>query len=237
MMLSEAIGLTMLALPVWLTLPTVYAFCLLLGLGYTLMAALLGSIGGGHGGDFGHGLDIQHDFDLHADHGATAFGHHGQLAGGAHLGPFSPLIIALFLTCFGGTGLLCTRVMDLGALSVAPAAGSSLAFAAACIWMFNRLFARIEAASQALACDLIGRSAQVITPIPQGPGAGQVAYVIRGSRYTLTARTEDAIAMPAGAEAIILRVVGPSCFVVPASDARAAKAMKQRAQIEAVAKA
>ncbi len=230
----------------WFSLSGLYAFCFVVGLGYTVLAAVLGSLGGDAGGhdvagaghdlgDFGHDLDVSHDLDLTADHGEVAFGHHGEMAGGAHLGPFSPLIIALFLTCFGGTGLLFTLTAPLGSLSLLPAVGSSFAFAALAIWAFNRLFARVEATSQARACDLIGRQATVITPIPEGPGAGTVAYVINGTRYTMVARSEDAAAMDRGAEVVILRIVGQGCFVVPVADKRGVKAAERLRQLESVA--
>lgn len=224
------------------SLTGLYVFCLIVGMGYVLMVAILGTIGGGadHTGDFDHGglgdfgqdLDVEHDLDLSADHGETAIGHHGQAVSGTHLGPFSPLIIALFLTCFGGTGLMFTRVASLGALSALPASASSLVFAVAAAWVFNRLFNRIEASSHATASDLLGRTAKVIVPIPIGPGAGQIAYLIKGTRYTITARSEDAVTLPQGAEVVILRLSGNSCFVAPRDSKRAADALKFRARAD-----
>lgn len=208
----------------WFNLPAVYAFCLALGAGYTILVAVLGSFGGGFG-HFDHGGFEGHDLGHGGDHDT---GH-----GGAHMGPFSPLIIASFLTCFGGTGLLFTKMVSLGRLSLAPAGGAAVAFAGATIWIFNRLFARVEATSQAKACDLVGRVATVITPIPQGPGAGAIAYVINGTRYSLAARSEDAVAMDRGSEAVILRVTGPSCFVAPPGDERSVRAIRHREQMDA----
>jgi len=221
----------------WPNLPLVgiYSFCLVVGLGYVLLAALMGSLGGGHDfghlGDFGHDLDAGHD--LGGGHGEGAAGQHG---GGAHLGPFSPLVVALFLTCFGGTGLLFNNVGLRGMMSLGPATGSAAAFAAAAAWLFNRLFRTIEATSQARACDMLGRRAMVITPIPKGPGAGAIAYVINGTRYSMTARSEDAVAMDRGAEAVILRVMGQSCFVAPPGDPRSQKAIDRREKLEAAEK-
>lgn len=255
--LLAAVTLTLSA--AWLNLPGFYAFCLVLGVGYVVVVASLGMVGGGDADhdidhdvdhdfdtDFDADADLDADFDADADvdgggiadfdhdldHDAAPTGHHGSLSG-AHLGWLSPLIVAFFLTCFGGTGLLFTRVVDLGVLSVAPAAASSLVFAAAAIWTFNRIFGKLEASSHATASDLVGRSAKVIVPIPQGRGAGKIAYSVKGSRYTMTARSEDAIAMAQGAEAVILRIVGQCCFVAPPNDKRAREAIKRRARADA----
>ncbi len=239
----------------WFTLSTIYVFCFVVGLGYIIVAALLGTLGGAmdHGdvggadidadvdfdADFDGGFDPgDFDYDLDIDHGEVAIGHHGEMVGGAHLGPFSPLIIALFLTCFGGTGLLFTTVVDIGAaLSVLPASGSSLVFAALAIWAFNKLFLKVEASSHARASDLIGRSAKVIIPLPEGKGAGQVAYTVKGSRYTATARSPEGRPIAAGVEVVIIRLVGSSCFVAPPDDKRAKEAVKRRARADAAATA
>lgn len=225
----------------WGWLPGLYVFCFVLGLGYTILAAVLGTVGGdiGHDvdasgdfdvgdvGDFDYDLDIDHDIDVSADH--------ADISHGAHLGPFSPLIIAFFLTCFGGMGLLFTKVIDLGALSALPAVGSSFVFAVLAIWAFNSLFSRLEATSQARASDLVGRKAKITISIPEGSGAGQIAYAVKGARYTMTARSEDAVAIAQGQPVVILRIVGQCCFVAPPDDERAEAAMKRRAHADAAA--
>jgi membrane protein implicated in regulation of membrane protease activity len=241
-----------LLLAVGFTWANFYTICLGVGVGYVLIVALLGAVGGDSDhdlSDFDHdidfdadadvdfdadvdaGVDFDADADVAVDHGAVV--HHG--GGWAHLGPFSPLIIALFLTCFGGAGVVFTTALRVEppALSVVPSAGGAILFAAAAIWAFNRLFRRVESSSHATASDLLGRSARVTVTIPQGRGAGAIAYNVKGTRYTAVARSEDAVSIPQGADVVILRLAGRCVFVAPPEDKRARAAMKRRARADA----
>jgi len=59
---------------------------------------------------------------------------------------------------------------------------------------------------------LIGTEASVITPIPEN-GVGEIAYVVRGTRYTAPARVESGTAIASGQSVKIKRVVGTQFYV------------------------
>jgi len=148
-----------------------------------------------HGGDFDHGVETGHDLGHETGHGAE----HGELAVAdgsmTQLGPFSPMIVAMFFAFFGASGMLFTGVIPLSYLSLLPSV--ALAFGGAWLFMsgINKIFAATEASSEAEAWRLVGREAQVITPIPQD-GVGEIQYQAKGSTFSAPARTQDGT--PAG---------------------------------------
>ncbi len=194
----------------------VYGICMAVGIIYTLAAFLmggfadlglhLGDMGGGHG-EFNH------------DYGVTGSGH-GEASGASAdagpllFGPFSPLVVAFFLTCFGGTGVLLTTIAPgmskyLG-LSLAVASGFLLAWAL--IAFFNRLLGGMQSSSEVRLYTLIGSDAEVTVAIP-AVGVGEVAYVAMGSRYVSPARSDEQVNLPRFATVRITRIVGNTFFV------------------------
>ena len=76
----------------------VYLVCFFLGLGFAVLCALLSGLFTGH-------MDAHMDSGgLHADGGHIAGGHEG-----VHYSPLSPVTIAMFISTFGGTGILLKR--------------------------------------------------------------------------------------------------------------------------------
>jgi membrane protein implicated in regulation of membrane protease activity len=210
-----------------ITLNDVYIFTGVVGAGYVVIAFLLGQFGGaGEGHDLG-GADHDiggggHEIAAPADHGDLGGGH--EVPGHAHadhvvgprvFGPLSPLIVAIFLCCFGlfGWGSL-QPPLSLGRLSLAPALGLSLLVAWLLIWTFNRIFARAERTSAPSAYEIIGLEAEVITPVPSG-GLGEVAYTVRGARYSGPARSVSGQGLPRGQRVIIRRREGAVLYVAP----------------------
>jgi hypothetical protein len=55
---------------------------------------------------------------------------------------------------------------------------------------------------------------QVITAIPEN-GAGEIAYVQKGTRYSAPARVESGGSIANGRAVKIIRIVGPQFYVVP----------------------
>lgn len=184
---------------------TIYIICFGVGLLFTLLSAVLGHLFGGA------------DTDAHADvgtggHAEAGFEHTGMPG----LSPFSPTTIASFVTAFGAFGMIFSKIpLTQSPWVSGPLAGiSGLAVAAGVFWLFNKLFSKTQASSEALVGELIGCTATVITPIPQG-GVGEIAYVHGGTRYTAPARSESGAAIGPGQVVRIHRIVGTQFYVVP----------------------
>ena len=186
-------------------LSAVYVFCLVSGLAYVLITALLGEIGGGDDFDIGDDFDLGgQDFDPNVDIDAS---------GGTHLGPFSPMIIAVFLAFFGGTGfILIKAVPPLGFLTLIPSSGSGVVVAGVSLYAFNKFFHKVEGSSEPRVSRLLGLAAEVITTIPEG-GAGEISYVARGTRFHGPSRSLKGQEIKNGTKVVIERMEGP-CFIV-----------------------
>ncbi|MHB9129799.1 MAG: hypothetical protein ACYDBB_01750 [Armatimonadota bacterium] len=190
---------------------TAYWVCLTIGVVYAVIALILGDLAG-HDGDIGgvHG-DIGHDVG-----GAGHAGDGGIDGGGGQLvfGPFSPLVIAFFLTSFGGTGLLVTRVIHpvsmLVALLLALASGFILAWLL--VTGLNKLLGSLQSSSEVRMASLLGSEAEVTTQIPPD-GVGEIAYVAMGARYVGPARSDEMVAIPRFSTVRIDRIVGSLFYV------------------------
>lgn len=179
----------------------VYLVFLILGGLYAVFTGVFASFGGDHDVSAGHDFDVDHDVDVGHDaghgawHGAGHGAEHGELTTGVdasmtRLGPFSPMIVAMFFTCFGLSGVMLTKPIPLGVLSLLPSLVIGVGGAWVSMSLFNKLFAATEASSEAEVWRLVGHEAQVITPIPAG-GVGEIQYVARGSTFSAPARTAD----------------------------------------------
>jgi hypothetical protein len=183
----------------------IYLFCFGFGLVFTLISAVLGHLFGGG------------DTDVHGDVGT---GGHAE-AGFEHTGmpgiaPFSPTTISAFVTAFGGFGMVFSRIplTDSPWVSAPLASVSGLAIAAGVFFLFNWIFSKTQSSSEGQVATLVGCSATVITPIPQG-GVGEIAYVQAGTRYSAPARSESGATVGNGQTVRIHRIVGTQFYVVP----------------------
>ncbi len=206
-----------------------YWICLIIGVGYTIISFVLGEIGSiGHVGDAQGGFSHDYGVHGHGGHGEAS----GTDSGGSTLlfGPFSPLVIAFFLTAFGAAGLIITRLWPQkpGAepnfylpLALALVAGFVLA------WLlylfFNRVLGRLQSSSEVRLHTLVGTEAEVTVAIPE-VGTGEIAYVAMGSRCLTPAQSEHHLAIPRFATVRVVRIVGnifhvEQTDVVPAAPA------------------
>jgi membrane protein implicated in regulation of membrane protease activity len=194
---------------------TVYIFCFVVGAVYALIAGVGAGVFGGHthhGGLIGH--DVGHDIDHGADHD------YPTAQGEVHLSPVSPVTITMFVTAFGGVGLIATHTLALPVLLSLPMAlTSGLLLAAVAFFTFSKLFQATEGSSEPRVSELVGLEAEVITPIP-AQGLGDIAYVARGSRFTAPARSEDGKPHSAHSTVLIERVVGSVFCVRKSMDER-----------------
>jgi membrane protein implicated in regulation of membrane protease activity len=186
----------------WTWLSWAYTFSLTVGTGYTLIAFLLGHVGGGHDGghDSGHGGDSGHDSGDHS----------------LHFPLFSPIAIAIFLTAFGAGGMIGQEVLKgrgHPALSLAVAGASGTAFALMIASAMAFVFRKTVASSHAREVDILGIEAQVVLTIPAA-GTGKVTYDIAGSRFSAPARSTPGTEIPQGTTVIIREKDGQTLVVV-----------------------
>src|SRR6516162_6848316 len=83
-----------------MTVYSIYLFCLVVGLVFTLLSVALGHFFGGHGDHVGGSGG-------HAEAGADS----SDMPG---ISIFSPTMIAVFITAFGGFGIIFTEIPVLG---------------------------------------------------------------------------------------------------------------------------
>jgi len=180
----------------------IYAICLVFGLLFTIISAIAGHFFGGHdGADVGTGGHAEAGFD---DSGVPG------------ISMFSPTVLCSFVTAFGAFGLLFTEVEATRSpwLSAPLSAVGGVGVAAIVFWIFNALFKRVQSSSESRVASLVGKTASIITPIPEN-GMGEIAYVQGGSRYTAPARSEKGSAISASQPVKITRIVGSQFYVEP----------------------
>ncbi|MCD6120087.1 hypothetical protein J7K50_09670 [bacterium] len=158
----------------------------------------------GHDFDADHDIDIGHDFDVDTDFDAdVGLDHdfdtgdptldapgvhdaHGAAATGAsdlHVGPYSPMSIAIFLAGFGGMGLVSQLFdipNDLGVPAAFLGGALSLLFgilaSAGLIFTLNKFFEATSSSSGYSEADVIGSKATVSVPM-DGKAMGEITYV------------------------------------------------------------
>lgn len=183
-----------------MTLSMVYLTCFLVGFFYAIATAFMGGFGGdGHDVAVGHG----------ADHG----GHGGADAG--HFSPLSPVIVASFVTVFGAAGFVSVKAWGLGTVpSMSVAVGAALAVGAAVFFVMEKIYMSTQASSESVLSTLVGKEAEVITPIPAA-GFGEIAYVSKGTRLTAPARSASGDAIERREVVRIDKIVGTTHYVSP----------------------
>ncbi|MEE8389499.1 MAG: NfeD family protein [Anaerolineae bacterium] len=187
------------------TLNCVYFFLFALGVGYALIAAVTGGLShidipgiDLHPGEADIHLDIPFVHDISQDVDYPEIG----------LSPLSPITIATFITTFGGVGLIVNSLADLSsALGLLISTASGLALAGAMYLVYARVLMAVQASSEVEVGDLVGLTAEVIAPIPEG-NVGEVVLVARGTRARSTARSADRPAIPRGTMVEIVKEVG-----------------------------
>jgi hypothetical protein len=170
----------------------VYIGLLLAGIVYAVIAGALGWIS-----DLGG--------DIHVD----ASGHLD--AGHAH--PVSGPVVATFVTGFGAGGIVAEYVLRWGLVpGLLLATGAGLVLAGAAFATLELIFRQTQAGSEFDSHGLADREAEVTTSIPAS-GTGEIAYLIKGQRETLAARSIDGAAIPRGHVVVIERVTGSIAHV------------------------
>lgn len=177
-----------------------YTVCLVVGLMFTLISAVAGHLfGGSEGHDVGTGGHAEAGFD---DSGVPGISF------------FSPLVLASFITAFGGLGILFSDIKATRSvwLSAPLSVGGALVIAFCALWLFNLVFSRSQSSSESRVATLVGQVATLTSPIPAN-GVGEIAYVQSGTRYTAPARAENGAALAQGGTVRITRIVGTQFYV------------------------
>jgi membrane protein implicated in regulation of membrane protease activity len=195
-----------------------YWICFGTGAAYAAVSALLGGFFGlvHHAGDIGGGgADMGHDYGG----GHEAGGHGEAFAAGTEaepaIAPISPATISVFLTVFGGVGIILTSLAKMNLfLSLPLSAAAGFLVAGLVFVMFYYLFTKVQASSETRMVEVIGLTGEVTVPIPAG-GVGEVAYTCRGARLVSSARTEEGAEVPRHTAVRIARQVGSTLYVTP----------------------
>jgi len=190
-------------------LEIVYIACFVLGLAYAVFATVFG---GGHDGAGHFGMDAAHDVTGHVDTNPDA------TSGSIQFSPLSPVVIAMFVTAFGAAGMVCLKAFHFSPIASLPVAVlAGLAVATVTFYIFVKLFSKTQGSSESQIAMVVGREAEVITPIPAG-GVGEIAYISRGARYTAPARSLSADEIKRDTIVRIEKVVGHTFFVKPSNE-------------------
>jgi len=219
-----------------LSLYDIYMASSILGGGYVVVSAVLGNFHFSAGGDAGAG-DMGHGG---VDAGGGDIGHGGVDAGGADVdasvgdmghdtgqivdatderrrafSAFSPTIVASFMVGFGVVGLVLQKGYQWDQVSALPAFGGGLLFACLLMAVYNKLAAAASGSSHASVRELIGLPAEVTTPIG-ADSPGEVAYVLKGSRFSRSAISANGQAIGRGAKVTIEAIEGNKTYVLKA---------------------
>lgn len=201
-----------------------YLCCLGIGFILALIGAIFGEIAG-HGVDFGHGDIAVGGHEIGVGH-APEVSHAGEFTGHeVGIGPdggdmpgasfFNTITIATLIAFFGLTGLLATWLLRLPVLfSIAFSLPVSILIAVGQFLLYVKLFIKAQASSEATLSDILGCEAEVATSIPAG-GVGEIAYVIKGSRYTAPASSSDGQPITRGTRVHVVNIRTNTLIVRP----------------------
>lgn len=120
----------------------------------------------------------------------------------------SPVTIASFIVAFGAFGIVATQGFNQsGGASVVWAVLGGFVVAILSHFAFFYLLIAPQGSSEVTTHDIVGATAEVITPIPSS-GLGEVAFVAQGGRITYPARSQDGSPISRGAAVTITSLVG-----------------------------
>jgi membrane protein implicated in regulation of membrane protease activity len=146
---------------------------------------------------FDHDHDIGHDHD--GDHGGPSF--------------FSPRVMSVFVTAFGGFGAVSTHY-GLGVFPSSMVGFASGVFFGSIIYYFARFLYSQQASTQLQGHEMLGRTARVVVSIPAG-GVGQVRCHVGDEMVDKIAKSQDGSAIAANAVVKIDQVLGEMVIVRP----------------------
>lgn len=124
-----------------------------------------------------------------------------------------PIMLGLFATLFGGTGLFCRSNLQLGPLgSVWFATGGAAAGTVVAVFALWQYFIAGAAASEVRGGSPLGKIGHVAIAIPK-EGVGAVAYVTEGKRISVPARARNGHALDQRTAVMIVDMLGHTAVV------------------------
>jgi membrane-bound ClpP family serine protease len=131
--------------------------------------------------------------------------------------PISPIMIASFITTFGGIGIISIQLFDVRAeMSLVFATVGGLAAAGFMYAFVSQFLVRSQGSTVVRRGELVGLQGEVTVPIGETT-TGQVSYVTKSGRMKAMARSVDGSAIPRGRFVRIVRTIGPRVLVEPLS--------------------
>lgn len=190
---------------------TFYFICVLVGLIFAVLSFIFS-------GGFEANVDVS--MDVGADFGADAGGDFGHdISGGdvgigeVHFPLFSPVVLACFVTAFGGGGIIGLKVFPfMPILSLLIATGSGLLVGLLVGFIVMKIFKALEVNAITTKKSLIGSIAEV-TEIIGAAGVGEIAFSGKQGRISGPARSEENKDIGRHAMVTITRVVGGLYYV------------------------
>lgn len=134
-------------------------------------------------------------------------------ANGTDFGLLDSRVIAVFLTAFGGFGVIAVQ-NGLGAVGASIAGLLGGVVFAAVVSVFGRFLIGQQASSSVTDEHMIGRTAQVTVTIKPG-SVGQITAKIGDERVERIARAKDGIEISSGSIVKVDSVIGDAVIVVP----------------------
>ncbi len=187
------------------SLTCVYFAMLAVGVMYALVILVTGGMHD-FAADFDVGADFGHDF---------GFGGGDALHGSVDVTNVSPVTLAGFVTAFGAFGLIAQSLFGAsGPLSLVWASVGGVLVGLVSHLAFIYFFIKPQGSSEVTRVDIVGATADVITPIP-ADSVGEIALVAQGARVTMTARSTGGTAIARGALVKVENVVGGVALVGP----------------------
>jgi membrane-bound ClpP family serine protease len=168
----------------------IYFLSFAVGLGYALFVGMAGHLFGGDA------------VDAHMDVGTDL-----------PLSPLSPTVIATFLTGFGGGGMLANSYFGLSlGKGVVVAILTGIFLSGGTFGILTLLFRNTQAGSEFSLDEMVGRTVEIITPIPEN-GTGEIAVIAKGTRTNGPARSVDGRGIARHTPVTVVRVVGSIYYV------------------------
>ena len=134
----------------------------------------------------------------------------------AHVGPFNPTTIVVFLTWFGATGFLMTHYhsgtagLAFTAAIVVGVVGAGLIYVSVI-----RTFLENEHPLVDSDFDMVGVLGRISVPVREGGGTGELIYSQQGTRRSCGARADDGSRIERGTEVVVMRYEKGIAFVRP----------------------
>ena len=182
---------------------TFYFICLLVGLIFAVFSFI-----------FSGAFEAEVGADVGADVGVD-----GDISGGdvgvgdIHFPLFSPIVIACFVTAFGGGGIIGLKLFPFAPiLSLAVAVGTGVVIGLLVGLLVLKIYKLVQTNAVTTAKHIIGTVAEVSESIPAA-GVGEITFTGKGSRISGPARSEENIDIKRHAMVTITRTVGGLYYV------------------------